>query len=169
MKKEIRKSLSRLLTSGIRDLYCAEKEIARVLPKMIRAATSPILKRAFQEHLDITHIHVNRLLEVFRWIGHKPKGKKCVPIRNIIREGKYARELAVNGSASRDLGLIFTAQKMECYEIAGYAILANVATELLLDNVADTLFRTHEEEVEAGTMYADIASNDIIHPAFHLN
>ncbi len=169
MKKEIQHSLSQLLTSGIRDLYRAEKDIARILPKMIRAADSPVLKRAFQEHLNITKTHVVRLKEVFGWIRRKPKGKKCIPIRNIIKEGRYALELAVNGSAVRDLTLILTAQKMEHYEIAGYAILANLASALSLDNVARALLSTHSEEVEAGIMYNDIASNDVIHPEFHLN
>lgn len=169
MKKDDLYSLHKLLIAGIRDVYCAEKDIAFALPKMIGDATSLILKQAFQEHLEVTNTQVNRLKKIFKWMESKPKGSKCVIIQTILKEGKSLIDFAGKGTAARDMGLILIAQKIEHYEIAAYGTLTKLASALFLDKVAKNLMRTLDEELEAGLMYADIALNDVDYPASHPN
>lgn len=145
----------------IKDIYYAEKHIIKTLPKMMKAASSPELKQAFQEHLDVTKTHVTRLEKVFELLGKKPQAKKCDAIEGITKEGESIIEETKDGTATRDVGLILAAQKVEHYEIATYGGLAQLATTLGLDEVADLLTATLEEEKEADTMLSGIAENDV--------
>lgn len=150
---------------GIKDIYYAEKHIIKVLPKMIKASTSPELKQAFQEHVEVTRTQVTRLEQVFELLGKKPQAKKCDAIEGITKEGESIIEETEKGSATRDVGLILSAQKVEHYEIAAYGGLAQLATTLGLDEVAQLLNDTLEEEKEADSMLSSIAENDVNYSA----
>lgn len=145
----------------IKDIYYAEKHIIKTLPKMMKAASSPELKQAFQEHLDVTKNHVTRLENVFELLGKKPQAKKCDAIEGITKEGESIIEETEEGTATRDVGLILAAQKVEHYEIATYGGLAQLATTLGLDDVAELLTATLEEEKEADSMLSGIAENEV--------
>ena len=149
----------------IKDIYYAEKHIIKTLPKMMKAATSPELRQAFQEHLEVTKTHVTRLENVFELLGKKPQAKKCDAIEGITKEGEGIIEETEEGTATRDVGLILAAQKVEHYEIATYGGLAQLATTLGLDDVAELLTATLEEEKEADSMLSGIAENDVNYSA----
>ncbi len=157
--------LQEFFSDGIKDIYYAEKHIIKTLPKMMKAATSPELKQAFQEHLDVTKTQVTRLESVFELLGKKPQAKKCEAIEGITKEGESIIEDTEEGTATRDVGLIMAAQKVEHYEIASYGGLAQLATTLGLDEVAGLLNETLEEEKEADTMLTGIAENDVNYSA----
>jgi len=145
----------------IKDIYYAEKHIIKTLPKMMKAATSPELKTAFQEHLNVTKTHVTRLEKVFELLGKKPQAKKCDAIEGIAKEGESIIEETEEGTATRDVGLILAAQKVEHYEISTYGGLSQLATTLGMDEAAELLTATLEEEKEADTMFSSIAENDV--------
>jgi len=145
----------------IKDIYYAEKHIIKTLPKMMKAATSPELKTAFQEHLNVTKTHVTRLEKVFELLGKKPQAKKCDAIKGIAKEGESIIEETEEGTATRDVGLILAAQKVEHYEISTYGGLSQLATTLGMDEAAELLTATLEEEKEADTMFSSIAENDV--------
>lgn len=162
MEKPVNDSmLQEFFTEEIKDIYYAEKHIIKTLPKMMKAATSPVLKTAFQEHLDVTKTHVSRLEKVFELVGKKPQVKKCEAIEGITKEGERIIEETEKGTATRDVGLILAAQKMEHYEIATYGGLAQLAATLGMDKAAEHLNATLDEEKEADSMLSDIAENDI--------
>lgn len=153
--------LEEFFGDGIKDIYYAEKHIVKVLPKMMKASTSPELKQAFQEHLEVTKTHVKRLENVFELLNKKPQAKKCEAIEGITKEGESIIEDTDAGTATRDVGLILAAQKVEHYEIATYGGLAQLATTLGLDEVAELLTTTLEEEKEADSMLTGIAENNV--------
>lgn len=157
--------LQEFFAEEIKDIYYAEKHIIKTLPKMMKAASSTELKQAFQEHLDITKMQVTRLENIFGLLGKKPQAKKCEAIEGITKEGESIIEETEAGSATRDVGLILAAQKVEHYEIATYGGLAQLATTLGLDEVAELLTATLEEEKEADTMLSAIAENDVNYSA----
>lgn len=157
--------LLELFTDGIKDIYYAEKHIAKALPKMMKAATSEELKQAFQEHLEVTKNQTLRLENVFEILGKKPQAKKCEAIEGILKEGESIIQDTEEGTSTRDVGLIMAAQKVEHYEIACYGGLAQLATTLGLDEVSDLLNETLEEEKEADVMLSDIAENDVNYSA----
>lgn len=149
----------------IKDIYYAEKHIIKTLPKMMKAATSPELRTAFEEHLEVSKTQVTRLEKVFELLGKKPQAKKCEAIEGITKEGEGIIEDTEEGTATRDVGLILAAQKVEHYEIATYGGLAQLATTLGLDEAAELLTATLEEEKEADTMLSDIAGNNVNYSA----
>ena len=157
--------LHQLFLDGIKDVYYAEKHITKTLPKMIKAATSAELKGAFEEHLVITKEQTARLEQVFALLETKPQAKKCEAIEGITKEGESIIADTEQGTATRDVGLILAAQKVEHYEIASYGGLAQLATTLGLSEVAELLTQTLEEEKEADTMLTAIAENDINYTA----
>lgn len=149
----------------IKDIYYAEKHIIKTLPKMMKAATSPELRTAFEEHLEVSKTQVTRLEKVFELLGKKPQAKKCEAIEGITKEGEGIIEDTEEGTATRDVGLILAAQKVEHYEIATYGGLVQLATTLGLDEAAELLTATLEEEKEADTMLSDIAENNVNYSA----
>ena len=153
--------LQKFFEEGIKDIYYAEKHIIKTLPKMIIAATSPVLKQAFQEHLDVTKIQADRLLGIFKLLGKEPQAKKCEAIEGIMREGERTIEYTEDGTATRDVALILSAQKVEHYEIATYGGLAQLAATLGSYDIAALLTITLDEEKEADNMLKDIAENDL--------
>ncbi len=157
--------LQEFFAGEIKDIYYAEKHIVKTLPKMMKAASSTELKEAFQEHLEVTKTHVTRLEQVFELLGKKPQAKKCDAIEGITKEGEGIIEDTEAGTATRDVGLILAAQKVEHYEIATYGGLAQLATTLGLEQAAELLTATLEEEKEADTMLTDIAENNVNYSA----
>jgi ferritin-like metal-binding protein YciE len=153
----------------LKDIYWAEKHLVKALPKMQKAATSEELQQAFAGHLDVTREHVSRLEQVFEMLGYKPQAKKCDAMEGITKEGESIIEDTEEGTATRDVGLILAAQKVEHYEIATYGGLAQLARTLSHDEVAEILEKTLREEKEADTALTEIAENDINYEASREN
>lgn len=148
----------------LKDIYWAEKHITKALPKMKKAATSEELQTAFEEHLQQTQTHVKRLEQIFEMLGKKAQAKKCDAMAG-IEEGNGIVEETEKGTATRDVGLILSAQKVEHYEIATYGGLAQLATTLGLQDVAEILNQTLEEEKETDEKLTEIAESDVNYEA----
>ncbi len=157
--------LEKFFQDELKDIYWAEKHLVKTLPKMKKAATSAELQAVFDEHLNVTKEHVARLEQVFEMMGKKAQAKKCDAMAGITEEGEGIIEETEAGTATRDVGLILAAQKVEHYEIATYGGLAQLATTLGLDDVAEILRTTLEEEKEADETLTGIAENDINYEA----
>ncbi|MBS1780313.1 MAG: ferritin-like domain-containing protein [Bacteroidetes bacterium] len=157
--------LEKFFQDELKDIYWAEKHLVKTLPKMKKAATSAELQAAFDEHLNVTKEHVARLEQVFEMMGKKAQAKKCDAMAGITEEGEGIIEETEAGTATRDVGLILAAQKVEHYEIATYGGLAQLATTLGLNDVAEILRTTLEEEKEADETLTGIAENDINYEA----
>jgi len=149
----------------LKDIYWAEKNIVKTLPKMKKAATSTQLQQAFEEHLQQTQTHVERLEQAFEILGKKAQAKKCDAMAGIIEEGKGIIEETEKGTATRDVGLILAAQKVEHYEISTYGGLAQLATTLGLEDVAELLKQTLEEERQTDVLLTEIAESDVNYEA----
>src|ERR1041385_811326 len=129
-------TLKTLYINELRDLYNAENQLVKALPKMAKAASSEELTDAFQKHLEQTKTHVERLEEVFEEIGEKPKGKTCQAMKGLIEEGSEI--LHKDGEDSViDAGIIVAAQKVEHYESAGYGSVRTFAQLLGKDRSAN--------------------------------
>jgi len=157
--------LTEFLHDEIKDIYWAEKHIVTALPKMKKAATSQELKDAFEEHLEVTKGHIERLEKVFSLLGAKPQAKKSDAMEGILKEGTSIIEDTEEGTATRDVGLILAAQKVEHYEISTYGGLRQVATTLGLDDVAALLEETLTEEKEADTALTAVAEQHVNYDA----
>ena len=155
-------TLKTLYIDELRDLYNAENQLVKALPKMAKAASSEQLQDAFEKHLEQTKSHVDRLEEVFEEIGEKPKGKTCKAMKGLIDEGSEI--LKEDGEESViDAGIIVAAQKVEHYEIASYGSVRTFAQLLGKDRSADLLQRTLDEESEANEVLNKLAE-DIVNP-----
>jgi ferritin-like metal-binding protein YciE len=149
-------NLQELFVEEVRDIYDAEKQLVKALPKMAKAAESAELRSAFEEHLEITRAHVGRLEEVFKGLGMPARGKTCEGMKGLIEEGQEAME-EMEGTVL-DAALIASAQKVEHYEIATYGTLATFAEVLGLEDAKDLLGQTLDEEKEADEKLTQIAS-----------
>jgi ferritin-like metal-binding protein YciE len=140
-------SLEELYVEQIKDLYSAENQILKALPRMAKAASSPDLKKAFTKHERQTREHAKRLERIAKELGEKPTGKKCHGMEGLIEEGK---ELMQEKPAPNvlDAGLISAAQHVEHYEMAGYGTVRTWARLLGYDNHAQLLQITLDEEEE---------------------
>jgi ferritin-like metal-binding protein YciE len=155
-------TLKTLYVDELRDLYNAENQLLKALPKMAKAASSEELKDAFEKHLEQTKTHVERLEEVFEEIGEKPKGKTCKAMKGLIEEGSEI--LHEDGEESViDAGIIVAAQKVEHYEIASYGSVRTFAQLLGKDSSAELLQTTLDEESEANELLNTLAE-DIVNP-----
>jgi ferritin-like metal-binding protein YciE len=139
--------------------------LVKTLPKMAKAATSEELSNAINDHLEVTKTHVTRLEQVFELLGEKAQAKKCDAMEGITKEGDSILEDTEEGTSTRDVGIILAAQKVEHYEIATYGGLAQLATTLGLNDVADLLNQTLAEEKEADQSLTGIAENGINYEA----
>lgn len=157
--------LKEFFIDELKDIYWAEKHITKALPKMKKAATSTQLQQAFDEHLQQTQTQIERLEQVFEKMGKKAQAKKCDGMEGIVAEGNGTIEETEKGTATRDVGLIMAAQKVEHYEIATYGGLVQLATTLGLDDVADLLKQTLEEEKETDRLLTEIAESDVNYEA----
>ena len=137
--------LHELLVDELKDLFSAENQIIKALPRMAKAASAPELKRAFEKHLIETRRQVERLEQIGRALDVKVTGKKCKGMEGLIDEGKEIMQEDLDESAL-DAGLIGAAQKMEHYEIAAYGTARTHAQLLGLDKVARLLQQTLDEE-----------------------
>jgi ferritin-like metal-binding protein YciE len=156
MSKE--KRLDDLFYDTLKDIYFAEKQILRALPKMARAAQSPELKAGFEKHREQTEEHVDRLQQVFELIGKRAQGKTCEAIQGIIAEGEEIIE-EFKGSAAIDAGLISSAQAVEHYEMAGYGTLKTWAMTLGKKDVASLLDKTLQEEGATDKALSQLATS----------
>lgn len=153
-------SLQDLYVEELKDLYNAENQLIKALPKMAKAASADELKSAFEEHLEVTRGHVERLEQIFNKLGKSPKGKKCIAMEGLIEEGKELMEEDVDPEVL-DAGLICAAQKVEHYEIASYGCVRTYA-KLLGDKEATRLLQeTLDEEGEADKMLTQLAVSTI--------
>ncbi len=153
--------LGQFFKDELKDIYWAEKHLVKTLPKMQKAAHSKELRHAFGDHLEVTRQHVTRLEQVFDILGEKPQAKKCEAIEGITKEGKSIIEETEAGTSTRDVGLILAGQKAEHYEISTYGGLAQLARTLSLNNIADILETTLDEEKKADQLLSDVAENGI--------
>lgn len=144
----------------LQDLYWAEKKLVKTLPKLADAATSFQLKQAFNDHLEQTITHVTRLENVFVIMGEEPKALKCPAMAGIVDEGEDIIDETDNGSAQRDVGLIFAAQKAEHYEIATYGGLVTLARIMGSNEAANLLQQTLAEEKITDGLLTKIAEED---------
>jgi ferritin-like metal-binding protein YciE len=163
--EQIQSSLLELFTDEIKDIYWAEKHLTKALPKMQKAASSEELKEAFEAHLEQTQEHVARLEQVFELLGKKAQAKKCDAMERLVAEGEGIIEDTDAGTATRDVGLILAAQKVEHYEIATYGGLAQLAKTLGRDDIAELLEETLGEEKETDELLTGIAESGINYEA----
>jgi ferritin-like metal-binding protein YciE len=153
-------SLQELYVSELKDLYSAEKQLLKALPKMVKNATNPQLKKAFSDHLDETEGHVDRLEKIFQMLGEKAGGKKCKGMEGLIEE---AKELIQEDASEEvlDAGLISKAQHVEHYEMAGYGTVRTYAEQLGLRDQAKLLQQTLDEEGKANELLTQIAESAV--------
>lgn len=147
-----------LFLDELRDLYDAEKQLTKALPKMAKASVSGTLRSAFEEHLTQTEGHVQRLEQIFELLGEKGSGKTCAAMKGLIKEGD---EIAgdTENTAVRDAGIIVAAQKVEHYEISGYGSARNHAQLLGHQEAVSLLEATLSEEKQADRKLNGIAES----------
>jgi ferritin-like metal-binding protein YciE len=155
---EPQKKLDDLFVDTLKDIYYAEKQILRALPKMAKSAEAEELRDAFQTHRDQTQGQVERLDQIFELLGKRSQGKTCEAIQGILEEGKEIME-EYAGSEALDAGLISSAQAVEHYEIARYGTLKRWAEQLGHDDVVELLDQTLSEEKETDEMLTRLAES----------
>ena len=149
-------NLHDVFVEQLRDLYSAETQLVKALPKMAKAASSPELAQGFTHHLEQTKGHVGRLEIIFHALDTKATGKTCKAMEGLIKEG--AESIAENATpATKDALLIAAAQRVEHYEIAGYGTVKNFAKLLGDDEALRQLEQTLEEEVETDRKLSELA------------
>ena len=153
-------NLREALVEEIRDLYNAEKQLVKALPKMAKGAESDELRDAFEKHLEETEGQVTRLEQVFDLLGEKPRGKHCAGMAGIVEEGSEKLQEDMEGSVL-DACLIASAQKVEHYEIGAYGTAIAWAEALGLNEVCDVLNETLEEEKAADEKLSALAESGI--------
>lgn len=158
MKKE--NHLQELLIEELRDVYSAEQQLLKALPRMAKAAQSERLKEVFERHLEETEQQVERLERAFEVLGETPKAKKCKAMEGLIEEGKEMME-AHKESAMADAALIAAAQKIEHYEIATYGTICTWCDLMGLDEASDLLKETLDEEKTADETLTEVAESEI--------
>jgi ferritin-like metal-binding protein YciE len=149
--------LKHLYVEELKDIYNAENQMLKALPKMAKATTSPDLRAGFEEHLTQTHEHVARLEEIFSALGESPKGKKCKGMEGLVAEGA---ELIEDDPAAEELdaGLISAAQRVEHYEIAAYGCVSAYAKLLGEDQASLLLRKTLEEEKRTNEKLTELST-----------
>ena len=153
-------SLKDLYLEQLRDLYSAETQLVDALPKMAEAATSPDLRKAFNDHLRQTSEHVRRLERIFQELQESPKGNTCEGMKGLIKEGDQM--IHTRGESSvLDAGLIAAAQRVEHYEIAGYGTVRTYAELLGKSEQVSLLERTLQEEEETDERLTELAESHV--------
>jgi len=150
-----------LFVAQLKDIYWAENNLVKALPKMQKAATSPELAEAIGSHLEETRGQVTRLEEIFELIGEKAKGEKCEAMDGLLKEGTQMVDETPKGTHVRDAAIIMAAQKIEHYEIATYGGLKALAEEMGHTEAARLLDQTLEEEKKADTSLNELALSRI--------
>ena len=149
-------TLEALYIDELKDLWSAEKQILKALPRMIRAAGDKGLKRAFTQHERQTRQHVTRLERIFKQLDASPRGKKCVGMEGLLEEGAELIKEKPDQDVL-DAGLISAAQHVEHYEMAGYGTVRTWARLLGRDDQADLLQQTLDEEGETDKLLTSLA------------
>jgi ferritin-like metal-binding protein YciE len=149
-------SLKRLYVDELKDLYSAENQLIKALPKMAKGASSDKLRQGFEEHLEQTKGHVERLEEILRSMDESPKGKKCVGMEGLIKEGSEVIDEDLE-DAVLDAALIGASQRVEHYEIAAYGTVREFATLLDEPKHASLLEETLNEEIETDQKLTDLS------------
>jgi ferritin-like metal-binding protein YciE len=149
-------SLQELYVEQLKDLYDAEHQIIKAVPKMIEAATSNGLKEALAEHLEVTQEQTTRLEQIFAALGEKPKGEKCKGMQGVLQEGN---DLVgeIKDESVRDAAIVAAAQRVEHYEIAGYGTVRSYANLFGDDEATQLLQQTLDEEKEADQKLTTLA------------
>jgi ferritin-like metal-binding protein YciE len=153
-------NLCELLEEQVKDLYSAENQLVKALPKMAKAASTSQLKQAIESHLKETQGHVERLEQVAEQLGTKPTGKTCAGMKGLIEEGKEALEEGEEGPIL-DAAIIAAAQRVEHYEISGYGTARALAEHLGNSKVAQLFQETLDEEVAADEKLTDVAEGPV--------
>ena len=159
-------SLRTLLEEELKDIYSAEKQLLRAMPKMAKKASSEELKMALQEHMQVTERQVARLEEVFESLGKPAKAKTCKAMQGLLEEAKEIMEEDAD-DAVLDAGIIAAAQKVEHYEIASYGTVRTWARLVGADEAAELLQETLDEEGEADKRLSALAES-LVNPAADL-
>jgi ferritin-like metal-binding protein YciE len=152
-------TLKDLYVEELKDLYSAEKQLVKALPKMAKAAKTKQLQDAFRNHLKETEQHVARIEKICQELGVSPRGKKCVGMEGLIEEGSEMINEA--NDEALDAGLISKAQHVEHYEMAGYGTVRTYARQLGFENQAELLQRTLDEEGKADQLLTELAEAGI--------
>ncbi len=152
------KTIDELLLDELKDLYSAEKQITKALPKMVKAASTPELKQAFESHLEETKGQVQRLEQIFEMLGKRGTGKTCEGMKGVLLEGSEVIEDAEKGPV-RDAGLIAAAQRVEHYEMAGYGSVRSFAQLLGKSEMVQLLDATLSEEKAADSKLTQISKS----------
>jgi ferritin-like metal-binding protein YciE len=153
-------SLHSLFVDELKDVYNAENQLIKALPRMAKAAGSPDLQQAFTNHLKETEGHVQRLQRIFKELGEEPKGKRCKGMQGLVEEGKEIMEKP-GEPAVIDAALIAGAQRVEHYEIAAYGCLRTYAQLLGMDDAAKLLEQTLAEEEAADKKLSEIGEGGV--------
>ena len=154
------KNLEELFVETLKDIFYAEKQILRALPKMAREANSPELKKAFEAHREETEGHVDRLQQVFELLDKPARGKTCDAIVGIIEEAKEVME-EFKGAEAMDAGLVASAQAVEHYEIARYGTLKTWADQLGMKDAVKLLDQTLQEEIKTDKLLTQLAMSKV--------
>ncbi len=149
-------SLRELYVEQLQDLFDAEQQIIKALPKMIEAAQSEDLREALTEHLEVTRKQADRVENICQDLGEEVKGEKCKGMEGVLKEGSDLVK-DVDNEEVRDAAIIAAAQRVEHYEIAGYGTARTYATLLGFDDAASALEETLEEEKEADEKLSSLA------------
>jgi ferritin-like metal-binding protein YciE len=153
-------ALKKLLQDEIEDIYDAEHQLIKALPKLIERSSSPELQQALKQHLTVTQNQIKRLEQVFETLGEKAKRKPCKGMAGIVSEGSEMLEEDLEES-TRDVAIISAAQKVEHYEIASYGTVRTLAQTLGNNEVAELLEETLDEEKEADERLTQIAESSV--------
>jgi ferritin-like metal-binding protein YciE len=149
-------NLKKLYVDELKDLFSAESQLLKALPKMAKAASSDELRTGFEEHLEQTKGHVQRLEQIFESLDESPRGKKCVGMEGLVKEGSEVTEQDFE-DAVLDAGLIGAARRVEHYEMAAYSAVCEFAKVLGQSKHASLLEKTLAEETETDEKLADLA------------
>jgi len=149
-------TLKQLYIEELRDIYDAENQLIKALPKMAKAANSDELRAGFEEHLEQTKGHAQRLEQIFSTLGEKPTGKKCKGMQGLVSEGSEVIKEDFENEV-KDAGLIAAAQRVEHYEIAAYGTVRTYANILEEREAVSLLEKTLEEEKETDQKLTELA------------
>ena len=150
--------LQELLTEELKDLLHAEGQLVKALPKMAKAAKDADLRTAFEEHLEQTKVHVERLKQAFEMLDQKPKAKPCKGMAGLVEEGEEVmQEGKEKDDAPADLTLIGAAQRVEHYEMAAYTTARNLAVQMRQSEIVQLLTMSLGEEQNAGQLLDQVA------------
>jgi ferritin-like metal-binding protein YciE len=158
-------ALMELFISELKDIYWAENQLVKALPKMQQSATTPALADAIANHWEQTKGHVTRLDKIFGMLCEQPRAKKCDAMEGLNKEAEAVLEETEAGTATRDVGIIIASQKVEHYEIAAYGSLAQLARTLGLNDAVAILEQTLAEEKDSDRLLTEIAESGINYEA----